>query len=372
MFSLSRILFMIYKELIQNFRDKRTKAIIFFIPVIQLIIFGFAVSNDVKNISTAVYDLDKSYESREIIRKFISSGYFEILYYPDSEKTLTDLIEWGKVTCIIQINNGFAKDIKKGRDSDIQIIFDGTDSNTATIAIGYATQIISQFNKDIGKTMAKIKISQVETRIRAWYNPELLSRNFFVPGVAAVLIMLTCLLLTSMAIVREREIGTIEQLMVTPLKSVELIMGKTFPFALIGFIDMFIVIFFALMIFDIPFRGSILLLCLGTAVYLMSVLGFGLFISTIAKTQQQAMMAVFLFFAPAMLLSGFVFPIDNMPVIFQYFTYINPLRYFLIIIRGIFLKGNGFDLIKDELLALLVLGIVISIFSSLRFKKRLG
>lgn len=212
----------------------------------------------------------------------------------------------------------------------------------------------------------------VDLRTRAWYNPDLRSRNYNVPGVIAIVIMLTCLLLTSMAVVREREIGTMEQLMVTPLKPIELMLGKTIPFAIIGFFDVFLVTMVGVFWFNIPIKGPIQLMPLATAIYLLSVLGIGLFISTISKTQQQAMMATFLFYIPAVLLSGFMFPIENMPEIIQYGTYINPLRYFLVIIKGIFLKGNGIGILWPQMVSLLLLGIIVITLSSLRFRKRIG
>ena len=213
---------------------------------------------------------------------------------------------------------------------------------------------------------------RIGVRTRAWYNPELESKNYNVPGVIAMVIMLTSLLLTSMAVVREREIGTMEQLMVTPLKPSELVLGKTIPFALIAFFDMILVTAFAVLFFNIPMKGSLFLLPLSTGIYLLSVLGIGLFISTIARTQQQALMATFLFYMPAVLLSGFMFPIENMPVVFQYVTYANPLRYFLVIIRGIFLKGNGMAILWPQMASLFVLGLAVITLSSFRFRKRLG
>jgi len=367
-----RIRFMIIKEFIQTFRDKRLRPIIFVTPIIQLLILGFAVTTDVKNISTAFYDLDKSYESRELMRRFESSGYFTVKYLPASDKELTNLLERAKILCAIQINKDFSKDIKRGKQTEIQIILDGTDSNSAIVAMGYANQIIIKFAKDLAGNKIKTSFKNLDMRIRAWYNPELKSKNFFVPGVTAVLIMLTCLLLTSMAVVREREIGTIEQLMVTPLKPIELILGKTIPFACVGFFDMFIVTFMAVVVFKIPVEGSIPLLTFCTGIYILSALGIGLFISTVTKSQQQALMSTFLFFAPAMILSGFLFPIENMPRIIQYGTYLNPLRYFLVIIRGIFLKGNGFEILHNQIVPLFVLGIAVIILSALRFKKRMA
>ena len=367
-----RIKQMIIKEFIQVFRDRRMKAIIFATPIMQLLMFGYAVTTDVNNISTAFYDLDRSYESRELARRLESSGYFNIAYTPASPNEVQELVDRGKVTMALQVNRGFSKDLKRNIPTEVQIIVDGSDSNTATVAMDYANKIIMQYTKDRGLQTGKISPAKIDLRTRAWYNPELRSKNYNVPGVIAIIIMLTCLLLTAMAVVREREIGTMEQVMVTPLRPVELVLGKTLPFAAISFFDMALVTLVGVFWFAIPIKGSVVLLTASTAIYLLSVLGVGLFISTISRTQQQAMMATFLFYIPAVLLSGFMFPIANMPQVIQYGTYLNPLRYFLVIIRGIFLKGNGPDVLWPQMAALLALGVVVLTFSTLRFRKRLG
>lgn len=366
-----RIKQMVIKEFIQVFRDKRMKAIVFITPIMQLMLFGYAVTTDVNNITTAFYDLDKSFESRELARKLESSGYFNIAYFPESPQEIQALVDRGKVLCAIQINRGFSSDLKRKTPTEIQIIVDGTDSNTATVAMDYASRIVMKYAKEFGADQS-VKRAQIQVNTRAWYNPDLRSRNYNVPGVIAIVIMLICLLLTSMAVVREREIGTMEQLMVTPLRPIDLMLGKTIPFAIIGFLDVFLVTLVAVFWFDIPIKGSLQIMPLATAIYLLSVLGIGLFISTISRTQQQALMATFLFYIPAVLLSGFMFPIENMPKIIQYGTYINPLRYFLVIIRGIFLKGNGIEILWPQMLSLLMLGTVVMTLSAVRFKKRLG
>jgi len=372
---------MVIKEFIQVFRDRRMKAIVFVIPVMQLMVFGFAVSTDVNNISTALYDMDNSYESREIVRRLEASGYFSIVRRVESPGEMKEMLDRGKATAAVQINRRFSSDLKNGRRTEMQIIVDATDSNTATVAVDYANRIILKYAKDNSPAFGTPSLPKrglggvaggVDLRIRAWYNPELKSRNYNVPGVIAIVIMLTCLLLTSMAVVREREIGTMEQLMVTPIKPLELILGKTIPFAVIGFFDMILVVAVAVLKFDIPIKGSLQLLPLCTGIYLLSVLGIGLLISTVTRTQQQALMATLLYYIPAVLLSGFMFPIANMPEVIQYGTYLNPLRYFLVIIRGIFLKGNGASILWPQMLALLALGIAFTAISSLRFKKRLG
>lgn len=366
-----RIKRMVIKEFIHIFRDRRMKAVIFGAPIVQLIVFGYAVTTDVNNIRTAVYDLDKSYESRELARRINATGYFSMDYDIYSNDHIRSLFDRGRITAAIQINRGFSSDLKRGKQTEIQVLVDGTDSNTALVAMGYANRIIMKYAGDLSLKNVRITPVKFEVRPRAWYNPDLASRNYNVPGVIAIMVMLICLLLTAMAIVREREMGTMEQLMVTPLKPVEIILGKTIPFAVIGFFDMLLVTAVGLFWFSIPVAGSFMLLFFCTAIYLLSVLGIGIFISTISKTQQQAMMATFLFFAPAVLLSGLMFPIENMPAAVQYGTYLNPLRYFLVIIRGIFLKGNGIDILWPQMLGLFTLGALVMTLSSLRFKKRL-
>ncbi len=367
-----RVRYLITKEFIQIFREKRMIFFLFVTPLIQLVLFGYVATFDVNSISTAMCDLDKSYESRELARKLESSGYFSIKYRPESQQEIQGLVDKGEVLCAIQINRGFSKDLKRGVPTEIQVIVDGTDSNTAMIAMGYVNTVIAGYGKERLSPPVRAKLLKIEFRTRVWYNPDLKSRNYMVPGVIALIIMLTCLLVTSMSVVRERELGTMEQIMVTPIRPIELMLGKTIPSAVIGFFDMSLVTVVGVFWFDVPIKGAFLLLFLCTTVYLLPILGIGLFISTISKTQQQAIMATFFFFQPSILLSGFATPIENMPDIFQYITYLNPLRYFLIIVRGIFLKGVGMNVLWPEILCLLVLGMTILTLSALRFKKRLS
>ena len=373
-----RIYRMLVKEFIQVLRDPRMKAMIFVMPVVQLIMFGYAVTTDVDHIRTAVYDLDRSPESRALIERFTASGYFTVVAMPGDPATLGKLLDKGEVTIGIQINSGFADDLNSGRQAVIQSMVDGTDSNTGTVAMDYAQRISAEFARTY--TALPLDISQiaqpqappVELRSRAWFNPDLKSRNYNVPGVIAVIVLLISLLLTSMAVVREREIGTMEQLMVTPIRPIELILGKTLPFVLISYVNVLLVTAVGVLWFHIPIQGSFWLLLFGAGLYLMSTIGVGLFISTISRTQQQALMSSFFFYLPAILLSGFMFPISNMPEPAQWVTYLNPLRYFLVIIRGIFLKGSGLDILWPQFVALTVLGILLLTLSSLRFQKRLA
>jgi ABC-2 type transport system permease protein len=283
------------------------------------------------------------------------------------------------VIIAVQINAGFADDLKSGRQAVIQTIVDGTDSSTGTVAMDYAQRITAEFSKARGRAisadiaqMAQPQSQPVELQSRAWFNPDLKSRNFNVPGVIAVIVLLMSLLLTSMAVVREREIGTMEQLMVTPIRPLELILGKTLPFVMISYVDVLLVTAVGVNWFHIPIQGSFSLLLYGAGLYLMSTIGVGLFISTISRTQQQALMSSFFFYLPAVLLSGFMFPIANMPEPAQWVTYLNPLRYFLEIIRGIFLKGSGLDVLWPQFVALAILGVVLLTLSSLRFQKRMA
>ena len=379
-----RLKSMLIKEFIQAFRNPRMRIVLFVPPLVQLLIFGYAANTDIRNISLGVYDLDNTPESREMTEHFASSGYFRIMDRPKSPEEIRRLIDEGKISAALQISPGFARQLRTRQGTTIQIAVDGTDSNTASVVVAYAQRIVAEYSRQIlvQRIFSLPNIPDemkrpffvkggIEVESRAFFNPNLESRNFYVPGIMAFLIMLVTLLLTCMAIVREREIGTMEQLIVSPIRPFELILGKTIPFAIIGYIDVLIVTLVGVFWFEVPIRGSIFLLLAATTLYLLSSLGIGLFISTISQTQQQAMMTMFFFFIPALLLSGFVFPIANMPPVVQYLTYANPLRYFLVIIRGIFLKGSGFDILWPQMLALAVLGGIVFTFSSLRFKKRM-
>ncbi len=379
-----RLKTMLVKEFIQVFRDPRMRIVIFLPPVLQLIVFGYAATTDIRNIRLAVYDQDRSPESRELVERFAASGYFRVAHTAQSPGEMRRHIDAGRVSAALQIDYGFSRELRRQLGTKIQVIVDGTDSNTASVVMSYAQRIVGEYSRyllerrlrnmpDLPPSLKQpfFKAGGIEIQSRAFFNPNLESRNFYVPGIIALLIMLVTLILTCMAIVREREIGTMEQIMVSPIRPFELILGKTLPFALIGYMDVALVTLVGVFLFDVPIRGSIALLLFATTLYLLSSLGIGLFISTISRTQQQAMMTMFFFFVPAILLSGFIFPIANMPPWAQYLTYVNPLRYFLVIIRGIFLRGNGLDVLWPQILALAALGSLVFMFSSLRFRKRL-
>ncbi len=373
-----RIQQMLIKEFIQTFRDPKMMGIIFMMPIVQVLVFGYAVTTDVRQVKTAIRDLDNSVASREIISRFEKSGYFDIVEYVESDDRATEMIDRDEVKAVLRINHGFGDALRGGRTAELQVIVDGTDSNTAGIVLDYSSKISLRFSQEVLMTRftrlrgPAEKPGHVTLETRAWFNENLESRNFYVPGVIAIIVMLITLMLTSMAVVREKEIGTMEQIMVTPIRPFEFILGKTVPFALIGFADVVLITVIGVFWFEVPIRGSLPLLFSATSLYLMTTLGVGLFISTVSSTQQQAMMSTFFFYFPAVLLSGFMFPINNMPAMIQWFTYLNPLRYFLIIIRGVFLKGVGLEILWPQMAALAIMGVVTLWMAASRFQKTLA
>ncbi|MGC8723592.1 MAG: ABC transporter permease [Acidobacteriota bacterium] len=373
-----RLRHILRKEFIQILRDPRMRAVIVVVPIVQVLIFGYAVTTDVRNIRTAVYDLDNTPQSRDLIDRFVGSGYFQVVARLHSEAQVRDVLDRGTAKTVLRLNRGFGDAIAAGHRAPLQILLDGTDSNTASLVLKYAAQITADYNERVLTKELLLRTGQppppppVVLAERAWFNPNLESRDYFVPGVIALLVMVVSILLSSMAIVREKEIGTIEQIMVTPMGRLEFILGKTIPFALIGFLDVILISLVAVLWFHVPIEGDPLLLFLSTGLYLISTLGVGLFISTVSRTQQQAMMTAFFFMQPAILLSGFIYPIANMPVVVQWFTYLNPLRYFLVIIRGVFLKGVGISVLWPQMAALAVLGTGLLLLASSRFRKTLA
>jgi ABC-2 type transport system permease protein len=371
-----RVKSIIIKEYIQATRDVRMRIVMFVTPVIQLLIFSFAVSTDVKMIPMAVYDLDNTKESRELVSAFTYSKYFEPKYYISDDLRLNNLIDKSLVNSVIRINHGFAADLKAQRSPVVQLIIDGTDSNTAMNILRYSLNIVDNYSLKLKKEHAGqgagSEFAQVRLRSRGWFNANFESRNFYIPGVVGMIVMLVTLLLTAMAIVKEKELGTIEQLIVSPIRPVELILGKLIPFALIGIFDVCIISAVAVLALKIPLRGSFLLLFAASAIFILNTLGLGLFISTRSKTQQEALMSMFMVAQPMVLLSGFIFPVANMPQLIRASTYINPLAHYLVIIRGIFLKGSGMGVLWPQFLILLITGVLIITFSSLSFHKKLG
>lgn len=372
------IFHIVIKELIQIRRDRRMLGLSLMAPIVMVVLLGYAATMDIKEIPMAVCDQDKSSISRDVIRAFTTSGYFTTVLALDDERDIAPPIEDGRAWLAIVIPPRFGDDIVARRPVEIQIVFDGSDANSANISLGYSTQILNAYSRSIVmKTLSAmpeaVRPPRLSADVRVWYNEDLKSRNFMVPGVVAMVLMIITMTFTSLGVVREKEAGTLEQLLVTPIKPYQLIIGKLLPFVLIGVVDVAIVLTIARYWFGVPFRGSVILMYAFSGLFVLSTLGLGLFVSTVSRTQQQAMMtAQFFFFMPFIFLSGFTFPIENMPRIIQYLTYVIPLRYFIVIIRGIFLKGVGFAELWDQALALLIFGVVILALAVLRFRRKLG
>lgn len=375
---LARLKQMLIKEFIQVFRDKRTRFVLFGPPIIQMLVFGYAATFEVHHVATVVLDLDHSQESRNLVSRFTSSPYFDVQRQLTDYRQVGNLIDSGKATVALEINPGFAEALRKGQTAPLQVIVDATNSNTALIASGYVNQIALGFAKDyqqdrinrISPQMIE-RVPSVQLEPRPWYNPDLKSRWFFVPGIVGSLTLVLVVNLTAFAVVREREIGTLEQIMVTPIRPAEFYLGKTLPFFLIGLFDVSLIALVGTLWFQVPFRGQVLVLFIGAVLFLLCMLGVGLLISTVSATQQQAMVTSFFFIMPAVTFSGFGFPISTMPQWLQYLTYASPLRYFLVVLRGTYLKGIGLEILWPQMLAMAGLGTGLLTVAVLRFHKAL-
>ena len=370
-----RLKAMLIKEFIQVFRDPRMRIVLFVIPILQTVIFSYAVNMDVKNIPTSVLDRDNSSESRDLTAMMASSGYFTITKRIGADADMRRLLDRGDVRVVLNIEHGFSERLLRGDTTQLQVLLDGSDSNTAGIIMGYLARMALAYNTRLQSDYAARHfgspphIGQVQLVTRAWFNENLASPPFYVPAVITNILFIITMLLSSLAIVREKEIGTIEQVIVTPIRKREFILGKTLPFVLIGYIDVALISIVGTLVFDVPVRGSLWLLFLATTLFLMSSLGIGLLISTVSQTQQQAMMTAFFIIFPAMLLSGFAFPIENMPVAVQWLTLLNPLRFYMVIIRGLFLKGVEFGILWPQLAALMGIGVAVLLVAVSRFRK---
>ena len=375
-----RIRHIIIKEFIQVWRDKKLRLFLIVPPLVQLLAYGYVINFDIKDVATAIFDESRTMESRELIQRFTSTDWFQVNYYLNSRQELLDLIDRGQISMALWIQWDFARQLRQGKTGQVQVIVDATDSNAALIVSRYAStaigdyaqeQLLARFQRQGVRWAGKPGIP-LSVEARAWFNPNLISRYSMVPGVIAMVVLLISLMLTALSVVREKEIGTLEQILVTPIRSVELMLGKTIPFVLISLGNVILVTLVGVLWFEVPFRGQILVLLLGTIAFLFSSVGLGLLISTIAATQQQAMMAGNLFLTPAVMLSGLIFPIANMPAFFQYLTLFNPLRYFIIVVRGIFLQGAGMDLLWQQMAAMTILGLIMLALAVLRFQKHVA
>ena len=376
--SLTRIRCMLTKEFIQTLRDPRTRWMLVGPPLIQMLVFGYAATLDVKHVELAVLDLDNTQESRALVSRFSASRYFDIKTYAARREELRDGIDRGDVLAALEIDSGFAQRLRNGQGASVQVLVDCSNSNTALVALGYLNQVGAQFARvyqlDRMERTAPQLVSflpQVDLQTRPWFNEGLESRWYFVPSVIGNLTLIMVMMLTAFAVVREREIGTLEQVMVTPIRRWEFILGKTIPFFLIGCFDAAIIALLGTFWFGVPFRGSLGVLALGVIAFIFASLGLGLLISTVSATQQQAMITSFFFTMPMMTLSGFATPISSMPKFFQELTYLNPMRYIMVVLRSVYLKGTGLDILWPQIAAMAVWAVILLSVSVLRFHKSL-
>lgn len=357
---------LLVKELLQLARDPKILPILFVAPVVQLVILGYAATTDVRRVELAVCDLDRSAQSRELIDAFTSSNYFRLVVAVDDQRALDQWLDSSRARIALTVPAGFAADRAAARTAAVQLVVDGSDAMVGTAGLAYAQGVL----REVG---AGGRSQPVDLLPRVLYNPDLLSRYFMVPGVLAMILMIMTMMLTSMALVRESEVGTMEQLLVTPLAPGAIIAGKLVPFALVGTIEILTALPIVLYWFDVPLKGSFVVLALLTLPFMLCTLGLGLLVSTAARTQQQAMMiSTFVFMLPQIYLSGFIFPIQNMPLVFQWVTYAIPLRYYVTVLRGVFLKGVGLEVLWPQGLAMLAIGAAILVLARLRFRQRLG
>ena len=365
------------KEFLQMRRDFRSLIGAIFIPLLMIFLFGYALSLDVDRIPTLVYDRDQTPTSRNFIQRFSESSYFTVIEYIDRDEKIDEALTKGEALMALVIPNGFSSRVKIGHKSPIQVIFDGSDSNTTSIALGYLKAVTAGYDLDIQSRRIrnaglKMAAMPLELRIRVWFNPELKSKNFIIPGLTAVILMTICSLMTSLTVAKERETKTLEQLISTPLTSGELLLGKLAPYILVGLVDLALVVGFGVFVFKVPFRGSVIELFLFSLIFLVGALSWGLFLSVAAKNQLQAsQLAMISVFLPSFLLSGFIYPIENMPIVLQAITYIFPARYFVEIMKGLFLQGVGIKYLWPQVTALAVYTFLVLNLARKKFSKRL-
>ncbi len=374
---LQRLFRMLIKEFLQMLRDPRMRVVIFGMPVIQMTIMAFALTTDVTNIRLAVLDMDKTPASRELISAFTAGEYFRVTKNLVSQSEIAPLLDRSDVRAVLQISAGFSKDILTGQTADVQLITDGTDSNSTSIVLGYAGFIVSDYNdKRLKERQGRKGITtsplQIKTESRAWYNVNQESKYYYVPSLIATMLYIFSLLLTSIGIVREKEIGTIEQVMVTPIRGIEFILGKTIPYMITGYITMSVMLIVAYFLFGVHVKGSLILLYGLTGIYLAGNMGIALIISGSASTQQQALLTSFLILMPSVMLSGFMFPISNMPDPVRYATIVNPMRWYLEVLRGIVMKDVGISSLWPAIVAQTILSFTFLTIAIGRFKKTLS
>jgi ABC-2 type transport system permease protein len=380
-----RLRFLVWKEFLELRKDPRLFGLVVVAPIVQLTMLGYAATTDVRDVPVVVADGDRTSASRELVARFEGSRNFSVIDTVTTNREIEPYLEGGRAWLGLSIPAGYGAAVQKRLPVTVQVIADGTDSNSTTVALGYATSLIGGYAQELverepasaqgfgapSEVADGFGAAGIEPRIRVWFNPQLESRHFMIPGVLALVLLVVTANLAAMAIVRDKELGTLEQLNVTPLRRWELIVGKLLPYGVIAMVDVLLVVAVAVFWFEIPLRGSFVLLLAMCLLYVLCTLSLGLFISTISNTQQQAMMtATFFFLTPMIYLSGFIFPIENMPAVIQPVTYLIPLRYFLVIVRGIFLKGIGLDLLWPQAAALAAWGLVVLSLAVSRSRKR--
>ncbi|MBQ9245696.1 ABC transporter permease [bacterium] len=365
---LLRVLALMKKEFITIWNDPKSRGIIIMMPIMQLLIFSNAVTMEVKNIDTVVLDHSQSVESRELLSRFENSNRFRNFYYVENEKEFQKKLDTQEVQIGINIPNDFSRGIKSKKGTNVLVISDGRQTNSAAIGAGYATQIIAGYNSELTGNTG----TQINPTVRNWFNPNLEYKWYILTVIVALLSLVSTLILTALSIARERELGTFDQLIVSPLSSFEILLGKSIPPLIIAMSLTMIMVGIVIAFFHVPFNGSIILFFVSILISLMAIVGVGLFISAICNTQQQAILSVMTFMMPAVLLSGFISPIEDMPVFLQYITYLNPVRFFMVLSRGIFLKGMGLEDIAINIIPLIIIAIITLSLAARTFKRKLG
>ncbi|HEU4694835.1 MAG TPA: ABC transporter permease [Vicinamibacterales bacterium] len=368
---MQRLRYLVWKEFLELRLEPRLFGIVVIAPILQLTLLGYAATTDVRNVPVVVADGDRSNASRELIARFEGSPNFSVIETVTTVQEIDPFLQFGDAWLALSIPRGYEQELRSGRPVKVQLVADGSDANSTTVALGYATSLLGGYALDMAAAADPAPAGGIDARIRVWYNPQLESRHFMIPGVLALILLVVTTNMAAMAIVREKELGTLEQLNVTPIRRWELIVGKLLPYGLIGMVDVLLVVAVAVFWFQVPLRGSFVLLFAVSLLYILCTLSLGLFVSTISHTQQQAMMtATFFFLTPMIYLSGFIFPIENMPAVIQPITYFIPLTYYLVMVRGIFLKGIGLELLWPQALALFAWGLVVLALAVARSRKR--
>lgn len=359
------------KELLAVWRDPRSRAVLIGPPIIQLLVFGYAATYDLQDVPVAFYNEDEGADGRELLSRFAGSAVFHPVAHLAEEAEIAQVLDSREATAVVHVGQTFSRDLRLGSPVSLQLIVDGRNSNTALIAAGYASAIVRDFNIDWLRRSGRA-LPPASLVVRSWYNPNLHSRWFIVPGIVALLTLVVTLVVTALSVARERELGTFDQLLVTPLRPFHILIGKSLPPLLIGLVEGTGIVMVAVLWFRIPFRGSVALLYVGMTLYLLAVIGVGLMISSLVRTQQQAILGAFFFLVPSVLLSGFATPIANMSAAIQPLTYINPMRYFLVIVRGIFLEGMSADLVTQQLWPLALIAIATLASANWLFRHRMS